>query len=283
MNLSLEPLDHDDGVSRGRDTQDWMEWILGYQSGRVIVLKVGIDEGVTHTENPVLAVAACMTTSRQWGLFVEEWRGRLKGKVPEGKVYHAQEGWCEGPDGLNDQLAELALRRMQEMYVFTVLENDYREHASHDFRSRFGSAYSVGILGCLSYIATTQRRARKPQKAAYMIESGHKNQAMVSGMLEDMMNMPDVRENWYLHSYSFVGKEEPILHPSDLVAHEWATSYGRDASPRMELLSAKVQHVHMEPEDIRRHVTELWARIGPHIAAARKTKKSRRAQKKIGD
>ena len=101
----------------GEEYCDWLSFLLPGADGVIAVLKCTVDESGTHGDARVLCVAGCVATSRQWKLFVDEWRPKI---AHLRKGYHAKSADCAE---LNSQLADLMWRRLDH----TCAHHNHRE------------------------------------------------------------------------------------------------------------------------------------------------------------
>jgi hypothetical protein len=244
-------------IPSGQEVTEWLDWILCYEPSVVGVLKVAVDESGTKKDDPCLVMAACVATSRQWGMFVEEWTETSKGRVPEGKQFHAQERWCE-EGGLNDELPPLMDKYLDHRLVVTLSESDFREHASQRFRSQFGSSYTVCAMALITILAERNRRVGGG-KMAYLFEAGHRKHEYLMKLLGWGIESPKFRDQFRIQSVTYAGKGNKVLHPSDLLAHEVFSSYGKKRPTyRQEMLRNKSELVDLSPELIRGTVKVVW-------------------------
>jgi len=251
-------------IPPGQEVTEWLDWILCYEPGVVGVLKVAVDESGTRKDDPCLVMAACVATSRQWGMFVDEWTETSKGRVPEGKHYHAQERWCE-EGGLNDELPPLMDKYLDYRLVVTLSESDYRKNASEKYRSQFGSSYTTCAMSLIVHLAERNRRVGGG-KMAFLFEAGHRKHEYLMKLLGRSIDSPEFRDQFRIQSATYAGKGNKVLHPSDLLAHEVFSSYGKKRlTYRQETLREKSDLVDLSPEVITRTVKMVWESSGGRI------------------
>ena len=232
----------------GEELADWLSTILlDHDAGIVAVIRAVIDESGTHAKSPVLSVAACCGTSRQWQLLAEKWHPALRDELGNVERYHAKDASPE----LNLYLAELIVRHMDCAYAYVISDDEYREYASHDHRSLYGSSYELGITAVYVYLNQHYETVGRPQKIAYIIEDGHANVAPVKNIFSHMTADPESRKKYSVLSVTWVGKEEPTIHPADLIAHETATRWGTKESRVLTTLRKLVTTHYFDPTAIK--------------------------------
>jgi hypothetical protein len=234
-------------------SEDYAEWISGLvphdQSGVVAVLKCGIDESGTHAGSPIMIVAGCVTTTRQWELFAQEWLPQIADREDG---YHA----LSAPPWLNQSLADLMRTRMDYMPVVTVVESEYNEHAPQEFRSTYGAAYTLATIHLVALVTRYCKR-RGVNWASYVLASGHKHSKGVDRLFANVLASPRVHRDQRIWSYSWSTRHDPTLHPPDLLSHELG-SFG----PLGGIFQGMADQHHLGPEEIR-HLSELgleWRR-----------------------
>ena len=239
------------GWDSGREVRDFLDWVFEYEKdGLVVVLKAGIDESGTGSEFDVLCVAAAAGSTRQWQHFMDEWNPVLAG-LPPGKTFHA----VERRRSVNEALAALTLKWMKFAFAITISKTEYQDETDQLFRGRYGSEYSMGIMACVQYLAAIQRRRQNKGRTLYAIERGHKNQGGVEKILDDLAKWRS--ERYLIKKAVFVPKDDPLVHPSDLISHEFASAADGRPSPVFETLKPHVAHLHVTRQQITQNVAEM--------------------------
>jgi hypothetical protein len=217
---------------------DWLDGLLPPgKAGVIAVLKCSVGESGTHgAAAPILVVAGCAATARQWRLLAQEWLPQIRG-LPKG--YHAKRRDCEA---LNVVLAEIMRRRMDHTLAITIIEDEYKQYASPRFRSTLGSAYALAVHSLVHRVGgwCDQRNIRY---VAYVLEGGHKNQDHVNELFR-LMTLTANRPRYTPYTWS--NKADPTLHPADLLSHELSTQ-----GPLARMLGDRAQQEHIGPEEIK--------------------------------
>jgi hypothetical protein len=232
---------------------DWLGLIQSSEDGSIAVLKVTVDESGTHGDAPIMAVAFCIGTKRQWGLFASDWRPIYTKELGE-NPYHAKLPICR--DRLNAPLSELMWRRLDHHLVLTINRPEYKEVTGQVFRSQIGAAYTLLVQAGLFYLARWSER-NSAGRLAYLLEAGCRGESHVDKIFKAIMANPGIKKRCRLASYTWAGKEEPELHPADLLSHETTTCYGGEASPILKRLSKHTTVIHMGTDTIEQALREI--------------------------
>ena len=201
--------------------------------------KVSVDESGTHRGAAAMCVAFCLSTSTQWRAFTREWEPYAR-KYPGG--YHA----TKASDADNDALTGLVLRRVQGLAAFTFPYDDFKELTTPAIRSEYGNEYAFGVRMCLAAVDRWCGREGK-RWVSWVLEAGCPGSDHVKVLFDKLLLEPE-EERYHVFSHRWVGKEELITHPADLVAYEVERCYRGPASARLTALG--VQHRDFKRDDL---------------------------------
>lgn len=190
------------------------------------MLTVGIDESVTHGESPILCVAACIASADGWTRFRGAW-------LPHAMKYAAKGGYhatkAHDPDnlilaGLMEELLPSAA------FAIRISCADMRAVVSHNIRSEYGDEYTILVWTGIRFLSKLCD-LQGVDWLAYVLEDGHKGRKGTA-KIKQMFNAikqeaPGTQMRYHVYSDTWVGKEELITHPADLISYEWARAHGR--------------------------------------------------------
>jgi hypothetical protein len=223
------------------------------------LLRVSVDESGTHDKDARFCIALCLGTKANWRDFRKAW-----GKQAP-KDYHAKDASPE----TNRGLAVLMERHLGFCHALSIDQREFRENTSHRFRSVNGGVYSFLFIGAATR-AMIWAKEHGEDMIAYVIEHGCQGASFMKQELARVANDPPVRQAYRIHSDTWVGKGEVIVHPADLVAHEFACHKPGSETPAYERLKGFVEYLHMDGPATReltdkmnkteREVRALWRR-----------------------
>ncbi len=209
-----------------RATLELSRAALNGQRGRVVVLKVYLDESGIHDGSPVVTVGAYMARPRQWQAFVRRWRAAIRPI----KVYHSAEaaslhGEFEG--WTSEQVGALCARALPIIPDNVLVGVGIGIHLHHfddalrphpDLREAFGTPYTA----CLHWVMATLLQAKAEQQSAERIAFFYEENDFAA---EALATYHHLKENWNplgaQMSFSFASKEEyPPLQAADVLAYE---------------------------------------------------------------
>src|SRR5271155_1200201 len=123
----------------------------------VVAMEAFIDESGTHKGAPIVSVAAWVGLHYQWKKFLSHW---------DDKYFHAKESKC---DPLRHALFEAIEFGEMEGFTAWLYPQDYQTHATAQFRSGLGNAYSLCTFACAIGVCGFCKR-NKLGKVAFVIE-----------------------------------------------------------------------------------------------------------------
>jgi hypothetical protein len=156
-------------------------------------------------------------------------------------------------------------RRLDYAVAVTVRKDDYRACASAKVRSECGGIYGFAVLRALHHVHEWAWDRTSVPRFAYFIESGAAGHQQVDNLFAELMRRPWLRHKFRVASYTWVGKEEPTVHPSDLASHEVATCYEKPPTPLLETLTKCVTVRHVT----RDHITQANEGVNRGISKRR--------------
>jgi hypothetical protein len=211
------------------------------------VIWVGIDESGTHDGAQALTIAACVGTATEWQRFKDAWAPFAK--KYERKGYHA----TKASDSDNRVLGRLMCEHLSAALAFRTPYAASRALVSSDLRSQVGNEYTLAVrivVDVLAHIAAQN----DVDWISYLIEDGHPGAARTKQEFEQKKALrPGDPFRKRVYSDTWVGKEELITHPADLLSYEWGTALGRESStPNLDLFRAqeKFHLTDYKPDDM---------------------------------
>jgi hypothetical protein len=200
------------------DFAEWVALLLPFNSnGGIAVLWIGTDESGTHG-GPVLAVAGMFGTGSQWQSFRAAWTP-YAAQYKDG--YHAK----EAKSGHNEALARLMRQHLMTGFSIRMSYADIREIVPPKVRSQTGEEYFIGMVTMTKLFALITDQLNVAE-IAYVIEAGHRSAGNVGKMFDYLVTLPVGHpDRLKVHSASWVGKEEIITHPADLISNAWTGAY----------------------------------------------------------
>ena len=210
---------------------EWVDAISPDPDTCLTVIRASIDEASTHDPDLPMCVAVVAGTSTQWKKWAEAWYPAAEKALGSVTEYHAN----RNNGALNDLLASLIYKHMDCAHAFVMSDIMYRDNMREDKRGLVGSAYCLGVHASLTSIGEYYWRKKT---AAVVLEAGHGHETEVTNYLNGILTKgPDFQRRLCFRSHTWVGKEEPAIHPADLVS--WAVAR---AGPRGSDLTRILRH-----------------------------------------
>ena len=237
----------------------------GDQNGVIAMYAAAIDESGTHAGAPMLSVACCVATSGQWERFREEW-SPTAARYKNG--YHAK----DGTHADNLELTRLINKHIEAGFAIRIAYK-IAKRIPLEIRSRYGGEYPACIRACVGSVSAWCDQ-NKIEWVAFVIEDGHKSVDAAKNYFE-YLKAASGAERRHVWSDTWVGKGELTVHPSDLIAHEWAQSYGGSPSlllaqlPRIICVDWNEEELDTAIRDGRKSVAKL-KRDRAHAKAKRR-------------
>jgi hypothetical protein len=262
-------------ISRYLSSFDYASWLNLLQPyavrGAIAMLRVAIDESGSHGGSPVLTVAVCVGSDARWSRFREAWLPYAQKYAAKGG-YHAAKATRSDNEILANLIAEIF---PSGGFALRIAYADMKAEVPPAFRARFGDEYALSIwvgIRVLSAICDKQGH----DWLAYVLEDGHKGvkgTAKVKQLFHAIkQEPPDSPFRYHVFSDTWVGKEELITHPSDLISHEWAKAYGK---PEDSEILAKLRGADFLLKDYSRDALADAVRETSHFLKAEKQSRDR--------
>jgi hypothetical protein len=254
----------------GDDVAEWLHTIVCDDPDAIVTtLRVGMDEAGTH-DQLTICVAACLGTVDQWQRFAQAW-------VPTCPPhYHAK----RASDETNFALAKLAQRHLTLSMATTLNEQDYRQCAPHRFQSLHGRAYTIAVTWSAVRLAYWAQERLGVTRIAYVIEAGAHGDGHVDQIFRRILASRRLRNFYRVRSQTWVSKHdnEIVVHPADLISHEFAMHDPNGATLAYNKLSGFVEHYDMDQKMIAetvRRVEEAERQYKRQLAVERRQNKRR--------
>jgi hypothetical protein len=159
-----------------------------------VVVEAYVDESGTHAGSPLVAVAAVLGAGWQWRKFLSMWDDRY---------FHSKDPKC---DPLKRAMFQAIQECELESFVASLKPEDYKSHASAQFRSGLGNPYSI-----CKYC-----QENNLGEIAFMIEAGQPNVNFVRETIEYIQS----KKRYRIASVAVVPKKKFVqLYTADFLSH----------------------------------------------------------------
>jgi len=201
--------------------------LIRWGTGVLVFLESYVDESGSHEGSPVLCLAGYAIDTKQVDYFNGEWKEVLaKYDLPYFRMSE-----CAHNSGkfkpllrqdcidIETRMIGIIKRRVEHGFAVTVNEAEYNRLIGQR-TDLYGDAYCKCLRFCVeSVTAWRERYSQTNGKVAFIFESGHSSQHRANAMMDQIFNVPALKERHGYPSHVFAAKAcVPGLQAADLVS-----------------------------------------------------------------